>query len=66
MPREADWWMNVTPSLPLTKATVEVEGLPIYYRTGGNGPPLLLLHGATHGRAALCDPFLDELGRHYP
>jgi hypothetical protein len=44
MPREADWWMNVTPSLPLTEATIEVEGLPIYYRTGGNGPPPSATH----------------------
>ncbi|MBM3189705.1 MAG: alpha/beta hydrolase [Chloroflexi bacterium] len=63
MPREAGWWMHVTPSLPLAEATVEVEGLPIYYRTGGSGPPLLLLHGFTvTGR--MWDPFLDELGKH--
>jgi len=64
MVREAGWWMHVTPSLPLTEATVQVEGLPIYYRTGGSGPPLLLLHGFTvTGR--MWDPFLDELGKDY-
>ena len=40
MARQADWWMNVTPSLPLTEATVEVEGLELYYRMGGSGLPL--------------------------
>ena len=60
----AGGWMHVTPSLPLTEHTVAVEGLPIYYRTGGSGPPLLLLHGFTQvGR--LFDPYLDELGKHY-
>jgi hypothetical protein len=47
MPREAGWWLHVTPSLPLMEGTVELEGLELYYRTGGSGPPLLLLHGAT-------------------
>ena len=26
--------------------TVEVDGLPIRYLTAGEGPPLMLLHGA--------------------
>jgi len=44
--------------------TVEVEGLELYYRTGGSGPPLLLLHGGTVvGRQ--WNPFLDALGEHY-
>ena len=64
MPRDADWWMHVNPSLPLTEHTVEVEGLPIYYRTGGSGPPLLLLHGGTQ-RGQQWNPFLDALGEHY-
>jgi len=61
MVREAGWWMSVTPSLPLTKATVEVEGLPIYYRTGGSGatrappsgdrPASRRRKGADHNRA---------------
>ena len=64
MAREPDWWMHVTPSLPLTEATVEVEGLPIYYRTGGSGPPLLLLHAPTLVGQHWY-PFVDELGAHY-
>ncbi len=64
MSREPGWWMNVTPSLPLAEHTVEVEGLPIYYRTGGSGPPLLLLSGFTQtGRYWY--PFLDDLGEEY-
>ena len=64
MPREVDWWLHVTPSLPLTEQTVEVEGLELYYRTGGSGPPLLLLHGGTV-TGQLWNPFLDALGEHY-
>jgi pimeloyl-ACP methyl ester carboxylesterase len=64
MPREVSWWLHVTPSLPLTEGMTEVEGLELYYRTGGSGPPLLLLHGGTvAGR--LWDPFLDALGEHH-
>ena len=41
-----------------------VEGLELYYRTGGSGPPLVLLHGFTlTGRQ--WNPFLDELGKHH-
>ena len=64
MPREAGWWMDVTPSLPLTEETEMVEGLPIYYRAGGSGPPLLLLHGGTLV-GQQWNPFLDELGQHH-
>lgn len=67
MPREtfwSGWWLHVMPSLPLTEGTVEGEGLELYYRTGGSGPPLLLLHGGTVvGRQ--WNPFLDALGEHY-
>jgi pimeloyl-ACP methyl ester carboxylesterase len=64
MARESGWWMSVTQSLPLTEHTVEVEGLELYYRTGGSGPPLLLLHGGTLV-GQQWNPFLDALGRHY-
>jgi pimeloyl-ACP methyl ester carboxylesterase len=64
MARESGWWMSVTQSLPLTEHTVEVEGLELYYRTGGSGPPLLLLHGGTVV-GQLWNPFLDALGEHY-
>jgi haloacetate dehalogenase len=58
MPRQ------VIPSLPLMEQTLEVESLELYYRTGGSGPPLLLLHGATLV-GQQWDPFLDALGEHY-
>ena len=52
------------PSLALTEATAEIEGLQLFYRTGGSGPPLLLLSGFTQtGRHWY--PFLDELGKEY-
>ena len=64
MAREPGWYMDVTPSLPLTESTMDVDGLAIYYRTGGSGAPLLLLHGGTQD-ASLWNPFLDDLGAHY-
>jgi pimeloyl-ACP methyl ester carboxylesterase len=67
MPREtfwSGWWLHMTPSLPLTEETVEVEGLELYYRTGGSGPPLLLLHGGSV-TGHQWNPFLDALGEHY-
>jgi pimeloyl-ACP methyl ester carboxylesterase len=48
----------------MTEQMVEVEGLELYYRTGGSGPPLLLLHGGTVV-GQLWDPFVDALGEHY-
>jgi pimeloyl-ACP methyl ester carboxylesterase len=54
----------VTLSLPLTEQMVEVEGLELYYRIGGSGPPLLLLHGGTVS-GQMWNPFLDALGEHY-
>ena len=63
MARERGWWISVKSSLPLTEGTVEVAGLGLYYRIGGSGPPLVLLHGFTlSGRQ--WNPFLDELGKH--
>jgi pimeloyl-ACP methyl ester carboxylesterase len=66
MARNINWWhwLSVTPSLPLSEATELVDGIELYYRMGGSGPPLLLLHGFTvTGRQ--WDPFLDELGKRY-
>ena len=64
MARPMWWWMDVTPSLPLQEETVVVNGFELFYRTGGSGPPLLLLHGFTQ-IGQLWAPFLDELGKHY-
>jgi len=64
MAREPGWYMNVTPSLPLKEETLKVEGLEIFYRTGGSGAPLLLLSGFTQ-TGHLWYPFLDELGKEY-
>ena len=64
MAREPGWWMDVSPSLPLTEHTAEVDGLELYYRMGGSGPPLLLLHGFTVV-GQQWNPFLDALGEHY-
>jgi pimeloyl-ACP methyl ester carboxylesterase len=64
MAREPGWWIDVEPKLPLEENTVEVEGLPIYYRTCGSGPPLLLLHAPTLVGQHWY-PFVDELGSHY-
>ena len=50
---------SVTPSLSLRETTAMVDGIELYYRIGGSGPPLVVLHGFTlSGR--MWDPFLDE------
>lgn len=40
---------------------IEISGHPIYYRTGGQGPPLLLLHG-WGGSSRYWDGTLERLG----
>jgi hypothetical protein len=39
--------MNVAPSLPLTEATVTVDGVEMYISHGRQRPAVLLLHGYT-------------------
>lgn len=48
------------PISSLREATATVDGTQIHYRIGGNGPPLLLLHGFTL-TSAEWDPFLPAL-----
>lgn len=48
----------------LEEARLVVDGASLYYRIGGSGPPLLLLHGVTQ-TGATWDPFLDRLGREH-
>lgn len=44
--------------------SVEVDGSWLHYRTGGHGPPLLLLHGFT-GTGVWWEPYLDPLAESY-
>jgi pimeloyl-ACP methyl ester carboxylesterase len=44
--------------------SVEVDGSRLHYRVGGDGPPLLLLHGFT-GAGVWWDPFLERLAESY-
>ena len=53
-----------TCALSLSEATVTVNDLELFYRTGGSGPPLLLIHGFT-GTGHAWNPFVDELGAHH-
>jgi pimeloyl-ACP methyl ester carboxylesterase len=53
--------MDVTPSLPLKEETAKIQDIELFYRTGGSGPPLLLLHGFT-ANGQMWNPFLDALG----
>lgn len=43
---------------------VQVEDLVLFYRSGGEGPPLLLLHGF-FGSSAHWERFFADLGRHF-
>lgn len=44
--------------------SVEVNGIWLHYRVGGDGPPLLLLHGFT-GAGVWWDPLLERLAENY-
>lgn len=44
--------------------SVQADGEWIHYRTGGNGPPLLLLHGFT-GAGVWWEPYLERFAEHY-
>ena len=50
--------------LRLSDGTINVNGVDIFYRIGGSGPPLLLLHGFT-GVGHWWDGLLDDFGQHY-
>ena len=55
------WWLFYEPTLPLTEHTTTIDGVDLYYRLGGSGPPLLLLHA--RGRSGIAwVPFLDAFG----
>ena len=58
------WWLFHTCELPLAEHVARVDGVELFYRMGGSGPPLLLLHGRS--RAGLFwVPFLDAFGERY-
>lgn len=44
--------------------SVEVDGNRLHYRIGGDGPPLLLLHGFTD-TGVRWNPYLEDLAEHY-
>lgn len=51
-------------STTLRADSVEVNGIRLHYRAGGDGPPLLLLHGFT-GAGVWWDPLLERLAENY-
>lgn len=51
-------------STSLRADSVEVNGISLHYRAGGDGPPLLLLHGFT-GAGVWWDPLLERLAENY-
>lgn len=51
-------------STSLRSDSVEVNGNSLHYRVGGDGPPLLLLHGYT-GAGVWWEPFLERLTENY-
>lgn len=50
--------------MPVTKDSVDVDGLRIAYRRAGNGPPLVLLHGI-YGDSRYWLPQLEQLADRY-
>lgn len=51
-------------AVEMREGSVSIEGKTIYYRTGGEGPFLLLLHGFTlSGR--VWQPYVNEFGAEY-
>ena len=64
MTARPDWSLDMPSELPLREVKQVVDGVELYYCTGGSRPPLLLLHAFT--RSGLeWDPILDELGQYY-
>lgn len=54
-----------TARTPLIRAeTAEVNGIQLHYRTGGAGPPLLLLHGFL-GAGSWWDPLTEDLSKRH-
>ena len=53
-----------TCALPRNEATVAVNDVELFYRIGGRGPHLLLIHGFSR-TGHMWDPFLGQLGEHY-
>lgn len=51
-------------STTLRAHSVEVNGIRLHYRAGGDGPPLLLLHGFT-ATGAWWGPLLESLAENY-
>jgi pimeloyl-ACP methyl ester carboxylesterase len=54
----------VAQSASLRADSVEVNGTQLHYLAGGEGPPLLLLHGFT-GAGVWWDPLLERLAEDY-
>jgi pimeloyl-ACP methyl ester carboxylesterase len=52
------------PEVQLKEGAVAVNGVELFYRIGGNGPPLLLIHGFS-AAGYYWDRFLEEFGPHY-
>jgi pimeloyl-ACP methyl ester carboxylesterase len=44
--------------------TLRLNGIDLFYRVRGDGPPLVMLHGF-FGSGALWEPYLEELGEHF-
>ncbi len=61
LPASESLWAQPT---TLRADSVEVNGIRLHFRTGGQGPPLLLLHGFT-GAGVWWDPFLERLAENY-
>ena len=53
-----------TCSLPVNEASVAVNDVELFYRIGGNGPAILLIHGFSR-TGHMWDPFIDQLGERY-
>jgi 2-hydroxymuconate-semialdehyde hydrolase len=51
--------------LPVTTRTLEIHGVPTSVIEGGDGPPLVLLHGGIECGGAMWAPVLVELAEHH-
>ena len=60
---DTGWELQVMAMMGFQELTLELDGCRLHYRRGGQGAPLLYLHGANG--AANVAPFMTALAEHF-
>ena len=62
---EADARNRMLAGLPVTARTLDIDGIATSVLEGGDGPPLVLLHGGIECGGAMWAPVLTRLMEHH-